>query len=542
MSEAAASGPSGGRLGGVALRGPLRLLSDDRLTRRAAGGDRGAFDEIFRRYHQDLYRFCLATTGNAQDAQEALQNAMVKVMRALPGEQREIKLKPWLYRIARNEAVETLRKRRDSVELSPEHLAGESGLAETASTRERLRGLLFDLRELPERQRSALVMRELAGLDFAEIGASFGTTAAVARQTLYEARLSLRQMEQGREMSCDGVRQTISDADGRVARRRDLRAHLRDCDDCRGFRDEIARRRADLAAIAPLPLALSAGLVQAASGGAAGAAAGGAGAGATVGGSAAGGLGGAAALGLGGAAGAGLTGSALVKSAAVVVVAAAVGAGAADRGGVLDLPLPGGGGSAAKPNAGHSAPARSEPAAGQVRAPHESASANRGKSPPGTPRANRAVDGRSSPHTKEARPATKGSEHGAGGATPHPGNAPTGAPESAQGKPAETPAAAARPPHAAAPGAGGGSPAGGANQAPPQMPADVGSGAGGQAAGKGSPPSRPVLPPQADRAAPMVPPAEGTTPPPRSASPAGAGKPAAKDAEETEEPASPAAP
>ncbi|HEU5141759.1 MAG TPA: sigma-70 family RNA polymerase sigma factor [Solirubrobacterales bacterium] len=539
MSEAAASGPSGGRLGGVALRGPLRLLSDDRLAQRAAGGDRGAFDEIFRRYHQDLYRFCLATTSNAQDAQEALQNAMVKVMRALPGEQREIKLKPWLYRIARNEAVETLRKRRDSVELSPEHLAGEAGLAETASTRERLRGLLFDLRELPERQRSALVMRELAGLDFAEIGASFGTTAAVARQTLYEARLSLRQMEQGREMSCDGIRQTISDADGRVARRRDLRAHLRDCSDCRAFRDEIARRRADLAAITPLPLALSmAALAQAASGGAGGAAAGGAGA--TLGGSAAaGGLGGTAGVGLGGAAGVGLTGSAVVKSAAAVVVAAAVGAGAADRGGVLDLPLPGGGGSAVNPHSGPSAPGRSAPAGiqGQVGAPPEPAAPDRGKSAPGAPRGNQAVDGHASPRATAAQPAAGGPEH-AGHTPPRSGHGHAGGRKAGQGKPADLPTA---PPPPAAPGTGGGSTKNETDQAPPQIPADANPGAGGQPADKGATRPSPAQPPQADGVSPVAPPAAGTTTSPQTPA-AGKGKPAAKDTGQTEEPAIPGQP
>ncbi len=85
-------------------------------------------------------------------------------------------------------------------------------------------------------------MRELAGLDFEEIGAALGTSAAVARQTLYEARLSLRQMEEGREMSCDAVTRALSDGDGRVTRRRDVRAHLRDCAGCRAFRDEIKSR------------------------------------------------------------------------------------------------------------------------------------------------------------------------------------------------------------------------------------------------------------------------------------------------------------
>jgi RNA polymerase sigma factor (sigma-70 family) len=355
MTEAAASNPSGGRVGDARLQTPSRLLSDERLARRAAAGDRAAFEEIFRRYHQDLYRFCLATTGNVQDAQDALQSTMVKVMQALPGEEREIKLKPWLYRIARNESVETLRRRRDSAELDTERMAAGWEVAETAAARERLRGLFSDLEQLPERQRAVLVMRELGGLGFEEIGDAFGTSPAVARQTLYEARQSLRQMEEGREMSCETVTRALSDADGRVTRRRDVRAHLRSCAACRAFRDGIAERRGEFATIAPLPLAVSTGLLQGLFGGQASAALGGSASAASVAAPAVGETAGAAAGGVGsvaGTVGAGagkvVATSAVVKSAATVAVVAAVGAGAADRSGVIDLPLTGGFGKAAK--------------------------------------------------------------------------------------------------------------------------------------------------------------------------------------------------
>jgi RNA polymerase sigma factor (sigma-70 family) len=322
-------------------------MNDERLARRAAAGDAAAFEEIFRRYHQDLYRYCLATVGNPQDAQDAMQNTMVKAMQALPGEKREIKLKPWLYRVARNEAIETLRRRREGVQLDSEREATTWEIAESTAARERLRQLFADLEELPERQRSALVMRELAGLDFGEIGASFDTSAAVARQTLYEARLSLRQMDEGREMRCESVLRALSDADGRVTRRRDLRAHLRGCASCRDFREGIAARRDEFAAIAPLPLALSAGVLQSLA--ASQASVLGTGASPAAGAAAASGAGGSATAGAGGLAGtvgAGVAktvaGATIAKSAATVAVVAVVGASAADRGGVVDLPLWGG--------------------------------------------------------------------------------------------------------------------------------------------------------------------------------------------------------
>ena len=315
MSEAAVPGGMRRRFGAAGL------LSDDRLARRAVEGDERAFAAIFNRYHQDLYRYCTAILGNAVDAQDALQNTMVKVLRALPGEERRIDLKPWLYRIAHNESIELLRRRRPTEELDPELTSGGGGLVENAEARERLRRLLSDLDQLPDSQRGALVMRELAGLEFAEIAASLDTSEGVARQTLYEARLSLRQMEEGREMSCDAVARALSDADGRVTRRRDIRAHLRACPACRRFREELAARRADFAGLSPLPVAAAAGLLQSLLGGAGSSAASGVGLAGAVGGGAAKSLGAAAAI----------------KSAAAVAVVAAVGVGAADRGGVVDV-------------------------------------------------------------------------------------------------------------------------------------------------------------------------------------------------------------
>jgi RNA polymerase sigma factor (sigma-70 family) len=319
MSEAASPGAigPGSRL--------ARALSDDRLTRRAARGDERAFAAIFDRYHQRLYRYCLGIVGNTQDAQDALQNAMVKVLRALPGEERQIELKPWLYRIAHNESIELLRRRRETRELDAELPAPGSGLAGEVASREQLRQLFTDLEQLPERQRGALVMRELSGLDFEEIAAALGTSPAVARQTLYEARLSLRQMDEGREMSCEGVTRALSDGDGRVTRRRDLRAHLRTCADCRRFGEEIDGRQRNLAALSPLPAVAAAGLLQGLLGGH-------------------GGGGGVAAV-LGGGAAKSLGATAALKGAATVAVVAAIGVGAADRGGLIDAGLPGGGGS-----------------------------------------------------------------------------------------------------------------------------------------------------------------------------------------------------
>jgi RNA polymerase sigma factor (sigma-70 family) len=249
---------------------PIRASSDRRLARRASKGDQRAIATIFERYQQELYRFCLGLLGEPQDAQDALQNTMVKVLRALPGEEREISLRPWLYRIAHNEAIELRRGSHPTQALDGYLVDGQSSVTERVEQREQLEWLLKDLADLPERQRAVLVMRELSGLDFAEIGAALDTSGAVVRQSLYEARRNLEQMDHGRSMKCEAVARVLSDADRRITRRRDIRAHLRDCPDCRRFQDAIGRREGVLSGIPPIPAAAAAGIAQALSGGTSG--------------------------------------------------------------------------------------------------------------------------------------------------------------------------------------------------------------------------------------------------------------------------------
>jgi RNA polymerase sigma factor (sigma-70 family) len=439
----------------AAAAGFSRWQSDERLTRRACGGDERAFAAIFSRYHQPLYRFCLAIVGNPQDAQDALQNTMIKVLRALPGEERTIELKPWLYRIAHNEAIDLLRRRRETRPLDAEQAAPGYGLAEDAATRERLRRLLADLRELPERQREVLVMRELAGLEFEEIGAALGTSDAVARQTLYEARQSLHQMEEGREMNCDEVTRALSDGDGRVIRRRDVRAHMRSCAECRAFREEINGRQHDLAAISPLPAAAVAGLVQGLVGGSGVASGGGV------------------AAALGGGAVKTISASAAAKGVATVAVAVAVGAGAADRTGIIHLGLPGEDGS----RSSQSAPAT--PGAQSAPGQHSGESGNGAADNSGG-----AGDNGSRGKGGDRKQAENGTRKAAAGANPH-GKSPAHGHDKQQGA-AHGPQQDKAPEHSQTPGPPADIPAQGGNEKQQPNGASVGE----DAAAEHKPPAR----------------------------------------------------
>jgi RNA polymerase sigma factor (sigma-70 family) len=267
---------------GLAARPPgvaLRLASDERLARWAADGRDGAMAAIFERHHQALHRYCHSILGHDSDAADALQNTMLKALRSLPGETRRIALKPWLYRIAHNEAISLLRARRPQSDLDAAAHVSDLAAAGRVESRERLRELTGDLGELTERQRAALLMRELGGLAFADVADAMSTSPEAVKQSVYEARRALQSMQEGRAMDCEAVRHTISDGDKRMLRGMRMRGHLRSCAGCRDFEAALAQRPQQLAAmIPPLPVAAAAGMLHAILGGG-GAAAGGGGGG-----------------------------------------------------------------------------------------------------------------------------------------------------------------------------------------------------------------------------------------------------------------------
>jgi RNA polymerase sigma factor (sigma-70 family) len=230
----------------------LSRQRDEQLAGLVAQGDQQAFAVLYERYHQQLDRYCRSILHHDVDAQDALQSAMTAALAALQRDRRLAPVRPWLYRIAHNEVISLLRRRR-SVEDSARVTESLSASAEEeAGERARFAGLMADLAELPERQRAALLMRELSGLSHGEIAIALKTSEGAAKQAIFDARRALLEFAQGRAMECDGVRLAVSDGDGRVLRGRSMRAHLRDCASCQVFAASIPARRAELHAVVPL--------------------------------------------------------------------------------------------------------------------------------------------------------------------------------------------------------------------------------------------------------------------------------------------------
>jgi RNA polymerase sigma factor (sigma-70 family) len=247
-----------------ARRAPVRhsLLSDERLAQLVGTGDERAFATLYERYHQPLYRYCRSMLRHEADAQDALQSAMASAYAALQRSRRDAPLRPWLFRIAHNESISVMRRRRPAAELTDDLGGSVASIEEHQERQAQLSLLLADLKELPERQRAALVMRELSGLSHEDIAVALDTSVGGAKQAIFEARRALSEFIEGRAMGCEDICRLVSDADGRVLRGRRVRAHLRDCQSCSAFAAMIPSRSADLRALTPpLPAIAAAGLL-----------------------------------------------------------------------------------------------------------------------------------------------------------------------------------------------------------------------------------------------------------------------------------------
>ncbi|MDX6636129.1 MAG: hypothetical protein QOF06_2332 [Solirubrobacterales bacterium] len=328
------------RRGLLARRSPLlKLQGDEKLIAMARSGNPGAFETIVDRYQGRLLGFCRQMLGSTEDAEDVLQEVFVNAYRAMLADEREINLRPWLYRIARNRCLNYLRKPKadaqESMDMVPEVDAAST--AERVHNREEFRQILSDVNKLPETQRAALLLREMDALSYEEIAAAMDTTVPSVKSLLVRARISLAEASQARLLTCGEVRLELSEAaEGLRKASPPVRRHVRECEECADFRSQIRSNEKALAALFPVgPLIAFKGFILSKLGlggaGGASASAGGAGA-ASAGAGAMGSVGAAAAIGGGSAAGGlGAIGGAIgTKAVAGMVTAAVLTAGAVE--------------------------------------------------------------------------------------------------------------------------------------------------------------------------------------------------------------------
>jgi RNA polymerase sigma factor (sigma-70 family) len=245
------------------LRGPtplLRIQSDERLVALTRRGNQAAYEALVARYQARLLAFCRHMLGSREDAEDVLQEVFAAAFNAMIADERPINVRPWLYRIARNRSLNHLRRvQAIGVDSMDVHFS-ENGAstADKVHRREEFRLLVQDVQDLPETQRTALLLREIDALSYEQIAEAMETTVPSVKSLLVRARVSLAESAEARHLTCEEVRDELGEvAEGLCRTSAPVRKHLRTCDRCAAFRKHLRDNNRALAAIFPVgPLLL----------------------------------------------------------------------------------------------------------------------------------------------------------------------------------------------------------------------------------------------------------------------------------------------
>jgi RNA polymerase sigma factor (sigma-70 family) len=175
--------------------------SDEQLVAALRRGEHGAFDTLAARYENRLLRFCQQILRSREDAEDALQDVLACAYNALVADEREIQLRPWLYRIARNRCINQLRRASPIGVDAIDDQRADSGLTviDKVLTRQNFRDLVTDVKALPDTQRVALLLREIDGFAYERIAIAMDTTVPAVKSLLVRARLGLLNSAEVRE-------------------------------------------------------------------------------------------------------------------------------------------------------------------------------------------------------------------------------------------------------------------------------------------------------------------------------------------------------
>ena len=184
----------------------LRQGGDDDLplVDRILGGDNQAFEELVRRHERRVFRTAVAITGNSEDAEEAMQNTFLKVFQHLADFERSARFSTWLTRIAVNEGLQILRRRKNMQSLDDPDMPGEEIMPrrtgewhsdpEKLYATQEMRTIVEEaLRRLPPAYRVAFVLRDIEELSTEEAAEALGLSTTALKSRLLRARLMMRE-------------------------------------------------------------------------------------------------------------------------------------------------------------------------------------------------------------------------------------------------------------------------------------------------------------------------------------------------------------
>ena len=163
-----------------------------RVLERAITGDASAFEHIVIRYERRVLTLAWRLLGSQSDAQEASQEVFLRAFRFLHRFDSTRPFEPWLVRLTVNVCRDIGRKRPLNTVLDPEVLQARGDPHSELNAEEQRRTLHAALQELPEKERAAVILRDVEGLSTAEVAEILGSSETTVRSQISTARLKIR--------------------------------------------------------------------------------------------------------------------------------------------------------------------------------------------------------------------------------------------------------------------------------------------------------------------------------------------------------------
>ena len=185
-------------------------LTDEELVARAKAGDLDSFNQLVSRWERPIYALAYRTLGREEDARDVVQEAFLRAYRGLKGFKGEAKFSSWLYRITLNLCRDWSRRERrapivqlpegtDPVELADERVQTSESVEDLVARREMSEAVARAMAELPEEQRTAIMLKEYHGLTFQEIAGMLDCPLSTVKTRLYQGLSVLRRRLERRQ-------------------------------------------------------------------------------------------------------------------------------------------------------------------------------------------------------------------------------------------------------------------------------------------------------------------------------------------------------
>src|SRR6187549_2406417 len=190
--------------------GDLMTWTDEELVARSRGGDADSFNQLILRWERPFYALAYRTIGREEEARDVCQETFLRAFRALKGFKGQAKFSSWLYRITLNLCRDWVRRERrqpiaqapegvDLIDLASEQSPSES-IEDLVARKEISEAVARVMADLPEEQRTAILLKEYHGLTFQEIADLLGCPLSTVKTRLYQGLSVLR-----RQLDREGV-------------------------------------------------------------------------------------------------------------------------------------------------------------------------------------------------------------------------------------------------------------------------------------------------------------------------------------------------